>query len=167
MSFSGWSGSTLASHVSQSTLRWSELITICETVLKPAIIIQHLFSEANPREPGGSAAWAAGVGQPARICSGGKKRKLKLVFEASQLQKPDHGSPGGRSAGRASRDRDSRTRERFVHGFLHFSPRGIIKKKTGKKLTAWVDPSPPPPKQSGKCKNFSTSCHIWGYFAIL
>jgi len=27
-------------------------------------------------------------------------------------QKPDHGSPGGRSAGRASRDRDSRTRER-------------------------------------------------------
>merc|ERR550517_732175 len=27
-------------------------------------------------------------------------------------QKPDHGSPGGRSAGRASRDIDSRTRER-------------------------------------------------------
>merc|ERR1719219_2826614 len=27
-------------------------------------------------------------------------------------QKPDHGSPGGRSAGRASRDRDSKTRER-------------------------------------------------------
>lgn len=27
-------------------------------------------------------------------------------------QKPDHSSPGGRSAGRASRDRDSRTRER-------------------------------------------------------
>ena len=28
-------------------------------------------------------------------------------------------------------------------------------------------PPPPPPKRSGKCKNFSTSCHIWGYFAIL
>merc|ERR1719490_235934 len=27
-------------------------------------------------------------------------------------EKPDHGSPGGRSAGRASRDRDSRTKER-------------------------------------------------------
>ena len=26
---------------------------------------------------------------------------------------------------------------------------------------------PPPPKQSGKCEKFSTSCHIWGYFAIL
>ena len=36
------------------------------------------------------------------------------------------------------------------------------------RLTAWVDPPPPPPpKRSGKCKNFSTSCHIWGYFAIL
>jgi len=33
-------------------------------------------------------------------------------------EKPDHGSPGGRSAGRASRDRDSRTKERFVHAFL-------------------------------------------------
>ena len=35
-------------------------------------------------------------------------------MKAFQPQKPDHGSPGGRSAGRASRDRDSRTRERFV-----------------------------------------------------
>ena len=26
---------------------------------------------------------------------------------------------------------------------------------------------PPPPKRSGKCEKFSTSCHIWGYFAIL
>ena len=45
-----------------------------------------------------------------------------------------------------------------------------VKKKNGKKavrLTAWVDPPPPPPKRSGKCKKFSTSCHIWGYFAIL
>ena len=44
-------------------------------------------------------------------------------------------------------------------------------KKNGKKavrLTAWVDPPPPPPpKRSRKCEIFSTSCHIWGYFAIL
>ena len=45
-----------------------------------------------------------------------------------------------------------------------------VKKKNGKKavrLTAWVDPPPPPPKRSGKCEKYSTSCHIWGYFAIL
>ena len=28
------------------------------------------------------------------------------------------------------------------------------------RLTAWVDPPSPPPKRSGKCENFSTSCHI-------
>ena len=28
-------------------------------------------------------------------------------------------------------------------------------------------PLPPPPKRSRKCEKFSTSCHIWGYFAIL
>ena len=50
---------------------------------------------------------------------------------------------------------------------------GESSKKNGKKavrLTAWVAPPPPPlppPKRSGKCKNFLTSCHIWGYFAIL
>ena len=48
--------------------------------------------------------------------------------------------------------------------------KGSIKKNAYKavRLTAWVDPPPPPPpKRSGKCENFSTSCHIWGYFAIL
>ena len=41
--------------------------------------------------------------------------------------------------------------------------------KKAVRLTAWVNPpsSPPPPKRSGKCEKFSTSCHIWGYFAIL
>ena len=54
-----------------------------------------------------------------------------------------------------------------------FSPgKGRVQKKNCEKavrLTAWVDPPPPPPppKRSGKCKIFSTSCHIWGYFAIL
>ena len=83
--------------------------------------IQYLFAEANSRKPGGSSARAAGVGQPARFCSGANKlawQLFQLTFEAFELQKPDHGSPGGRSAGRASRDRDSRTRERFVLSFL-------------------------------------------------
>ena len=42
------------------------------------------------------------------------------IFEAFELQKPDQGSPGGRSAGRASRDRDSKTRERFVQSTASF-----------------------------------------------
>ena len=60
------------------------------------------------------------MGQPARFCSGANKlawQLFQLTFEAFELQKPDHSSPGGRSAGRASRDRDSRTRERFVLSF--------------------------------------------------
>ena len=52
------------------------------------------------------------------------------------------------------------------------SMRGIIKKKKREKngqadRLGCPPPPPPPPKRSGKCKNFSTSCHIWGYFAIL
>ena len=38
---------------------------------------------------------------------------FETFYENVNSQKPDHGSPGGRSAGRASRDRDSKTRERF------------------------------------------------------
>ena len=48
--------------------------------------------------------------------------------------------------------------------------RESVKTKTGKKQSGWPlgsTPPPPPPKQSGKCEKFSTSCHIWGYFAIL
>ena len=55
------------------------------------------------------------------------------------------------------------------HKFMWFT-KGSHKKKTGKKRSGWplgLTPPPPPPKRSGKCKNFSTSCHIWGYFAIL
>ena len=39
--------------------------------------------------------------------------------------------------------------------------REVIKKnwKKAVRLTAWVDP-PPPPKRSGKCEKFTTSCHI-------
>ena len=35
------------------------------------------------------------------------------------------------------------------------------------RLTARVDPPSPLPKRSGKWQIFSTSCHIWGYFAVL
>jgi len=44
------------------------------------------------------------------------------------------------------------------------------KKKTVKKRSGWplgLTPPSPPPKRSGKCENFSTSCHIWGYFVVL
>ena len=39
-----------------------------------------------------------------------------------------------------------------------------------KKRSGWplgLTPPSPPPKRSGKCENFSTSCHIWGYFVVL
>lgn len=45
-----------------------------------------------------------------------------------------------------------------------------FKKKTVKKRSGWplgLTPPSPPPKRSGKCENFSTSCHIWGYFVVL
>ena len=51
-----------------------------------------------------------------------EKTGVSHNFSIFPLQKPDHGSPGGRSAGRASRDRDSRTKERFVHAFLKVQP---------------------------------------------
>ena len=41
------------------------------------------------------------------------------------------------------------------------------REKSGQADRLGWPPLPPPPKRSGKCKNFSTSCHIWGYFAIL
>ena len=46
--------------------------------------------------------------------------------------------------------------------------REVLKKKPPIKRSGWpLGSTPPPPKRSGKCKKFSTSCHIWGYFAIL
>ena len=43
----------------------------------------------------------------------------------------------------------------------------IIKKLVKSRQADRLGRPPPPPKRSGKCKKFSTSCHIWGYFAIL
>ena len=48
------------------------------------------------------------------------KTGLGTFFDAFQLQNPEqqHASPGVQPAGRGSRDRDSKTRERFVHSLL-------------------------------------------------